>query len=219
MPQDVGHLARRKKNQHGHDITILGVGFGLRHVVIDLAAARRVAPLQEIHEALTTDKLTQGAAGKLKGKIYFTIEHQFGKCGKHLFRLLFERQCKGGSFSTLLCEFVPRPIEDLVGDFNEFAIFVDGWWPEPFRNGEQVNLGNMIALVEGRIGSVIFAKHLPTAGCPRLQLGHAPLSRGDLEGQDQPDPHGGSRCPIGGHENIWTMDDWSTTIRQWSRCW
>ena len=64
--------------------------------------------------------------------------------------------------STLLCEFVPRLIEDLVGDF-EFAIFVDGWWPETFRNGVQVSPRNMVALVAGRIGGAIFAKHFPTA--------------------------------------------------------
>ena len=44
--------------------------------------------------------------------------------------------------STLLCEFVPRPTEDFVRDFNEFAILVDGWWPETFRNCT----GNMVAL-------------------------------------------------------------------------
>ena len=69
--------------QHGPEITILGLGFDLRRMAIDLATARRTALRQEIHEALTTDKLTQGAAGKLKSKIYFAIEHQFGKCGKH----------------------------------------------------------------------------------------------------------------------------------------
>ena len=109
-------------------------------MVIDVTTARRAALLQEIHEALTTDRLTQGAAGKLKGKIYFAIGHQYGKCGRHLLRPLPERQYKGGSgtalgeslrkalqdLSTFLCEFVPRPFEDLVGDFNEFAIFVDG---------------------------------------------------------------------------------------------
>ena len=63
---------------------------------------------------------------------------------------------------TLLCEFVPRPIEDLVGDFNEYAIFVDGWWPGTFKTKAQVPSRNKIALVAGRIGGVIFAKHLLT---------------------------------------------------------
>ena len=76
-----GILYGEDKIQHGSEITILGVGFHFRHLVIDLTAARRAALLQEIQEALSTDKLTQGAAGKLKGTIYFAIEHQFGKCG------------------------------------------------------------------------------------------------------------------------------------------
>ena len=50
-----------------------------------------------------------------------------------------------------------------MGDFKEYAIFVDGWWPETFKNKAQVPSRNKIALVAGRIGGVIFAKHLPIA--------------------------------------------------------
>ena len=57
-----GILYGEDKIQHGSEITILGVGFNLRHMVIDLTAARRAALLQELQEALATDKLTQGAA-------------------------------------------------------------------------------------------------------------------------------------------------------------
>ena len=79
---------------------------------------------------MATDKFTQGVVGKLKGKILFAIEHQFGERGRHLFRLLSERQCKGGfgtrlgvpfkeafeGFSAVLCEFVPCLIEDVWGN-------------------------------------------------------------------------------------------------------
>ena len=54
---------------------------------------------------------------------------------------------------------MPRPIEDLVGDFNKFGILVDEWWPETYRNKAQ----NTLALVAGRTGGAFFAKHLPTA--------------------------------------------------------
>ena len=51
-----------------------------------------------------------------------------------------------------------------MGDFNELAIFVDGWWPETFKKHDWSHCpGNMIALTEGRIGGVFFAKHLPIA--------------------------------------------------------
>ena len=84
MPQNVRILCGEDTIQHCIEITILGVGFDFGHMVIDLTPARRTALLQEIHEALTTDKLTQGAAGRLKGKMYFAIEHKFCKCGRHL---------------------------------------------------------------------------------------------------------------------------------------
>ena len=86
-----GMLYGEDKIQHGPEITILGVGFDFRHMVIDLTTARRAAFLQEIHEASATDRLTPGTAAKVKGKIYFTIEHQFGKCGRHLLRPLSEQ--------------------------------------------------------------------------------------------------------------------------------
>ena len=150
-----------KKLQLCEDPTILGVTYDLKAMCLKIKPSRKEELLDEIKSIISSEILSPGQAGKLRGKLMFGASQLWGKIGRAFLRALSERQYtrspKTGlnlalklalkQWELLIDHGPPRPITASGARPADYVIFTDGSFPD--QNSD---------LQDPWIGGVLFKK-------------------------------------------------------------
>ena len=133
-----------KKLQLCEDPTILGVTYDLKAMCLKIKPSRKEELLDEIKSIISSEILSPGQAGKLRGKLMFGASQLWGKIGRAFLRALSERQYtrspKTGlnlalklalkQWELLIDHGPPRPITASGARPADYVIFTDGSFPD-----------------------------------------------------------------------------------------
>ena len=133
-----------KKLQLCEDPTILGVTYNLKAMCLKIKPSRKEELLDEIKSIISSEILSPGQAGMLRGKLMFGASQLWGKIGRAFLRALSERQYTRSpetglnlalklalkQWELLIDHGPPRPITASGARPADYVIFTDGSFPD-----------------------------------------------------------------------------------------